>query len=117
MKKKIVRKNIHLTLTFGSNSSRMLREIRSLYRLNLVDKVEVFSMYIPNIDNSELQSEKLIIANGVFNKLEAVSTIKFIKYLWFLLKSFSRYFLVNIHSIHCHSLHVLPVGVLLKIFS
>jgi glycosyltransferase involved in cell wall biosynthesis len=115
MKKGLARKNVHLTLTFGSKSSRILREVNSLKKLNLVDVIEVFSMYISDADQPEVASDNSYISTRAFANLHVVRGIRILQYLLFLWKAFRKFCFLDLHSIHCHSLHVLPLGVLLKL--
>ena len=76
MKKGLARKNVHLTLTFGSKSSRILREVNSLKKLNLVDVIEVFSMYISDADQPEVASDNSYISTRAFANLHVVRGIR-----------------------------------------
>jgi hypothetical protein len=108
--------NLHIYPSPFRYESRILKETKSLIDNNLVNKIIIASTW----DNGLLKFEKIddyrfikrfnLLSNN-FNKFVF---FKLFLYFEFTIKVFFEYRKVKLEYINCHSLLVLPIGVLLK---
>lgn len=110
--------NLHIYPSPLTNMSRIMREAKSLVRLCLVDEIYLIGYNEKNYPVKEKLSDKITI-----HRLSIKSNVnerKYFRYLSFI-EFFFKAIIVSLKYkpsiINCHSLHVLPIGVLLKIFA
>lgn len=110
--------NLHIYPSPLTNMSRIMREAKSLVRLCLVDEIYLIGYNEKNHPVKEKLSDKITI-----HRLSIKSNVnerKYFRYLSFI-EFFFKAIIVSLKYkpsiINCHSLHVLPIGVLLKIFA
>jgi glycosyltransferase involved in cell wall biosynthesis len=111
--------NLHIYPTPFQFESRILRETESLIYLGLVDQIIIVSSWKfglneeENIDsNISVRRIKSIFSNRAlipFNKL-----VLYFEFYFHVIKLFKS---SKINIINCHSLFVLPIGVILKLFN
>jgi glycosyltransferase involved in cell wall biosynthesis len=109
--------NLHIYPTPFLFESRILRETNSLIKLKLVDKIHIVSTWNDNLLESEqIDSNRLVIRfkfNVGINHNSLIS--KILNYILFYFYVLKHYYAANITVINCHSLLILPIGVILKI--
>jgi glycosyltransferase involved in cell wall biosynthesis len=109
--------NIHIYPSQLTNESRIEKEVKSLIDLQLVDKVIVLG-----INNGSLPKEVNFYQGVKFIRLDTIfssSDSRVLRYILFFEYSIRAFFFIfnsKANIINCHSLHVLPIGALLKIF-
>lgn len=110
--------NLHIYPSPFRFESRILKETKSLIELNLIDQIIIAStweqdlLFVEEIDaNRYLKRFKLF-----FNSFKKNPLVDIFKYFEFIIKVFWYYRSQNIAYVNCHSLLVLPIGVLLKKF-
>lgn len=111
-------RNVHIYQSDFTHESRILKETKSLVDSGLIDEIIVVAIWRHGLEVNEVLDRKRhiwrvrprtrIIATG--NLLKALSIIE-----W-LLRVFWRFRNQQINVINCHSLVVLPLGVLFKAF-
>lgn len=109
--------NLHIYPTPFVFESRILRETNSLIKMKLVDKVHIVSTWNNNLSESEQIDPSRCVRrlkfNLPFDKNYRIS--KVLNYIFFYYYVLKEYYSVNVFVVNCHSLLVLPIGVLLKI--
>jgi glycosyltransferase involved in cell wall biosynthesis len=110
--------NLHIYPSPFRFESRILKETKSLIDLNLIDQIIIASTWEKGLlfrediySNISLKRFKLFSGSLKKNPL-----FDLFKYFEFILRVFWCYRAQNIAYINCHSLLVLPIGVLLKKF-
>lgn len=109
--------NIHIVYSPFKHESRILKESRSLIKLKLVDSIKIIAYNdgkSPEHENIDSNTTLWRIPLELSKKLKIKS--EFAGYLEFSLKALFRNKYSRNDIINCHSLHVLPIGVLIKIF-
>jgi glycosyltransferase involved in cell wall biosynthesis len=110
--------NLHISLTKFSNESRVLKICHSLLKTGLVDKVFVAALYDPSVLEDELYTPSIEVKRFKLKSRDWSKSffIQFIKYCEFVYKVYHYYANKNIKVINVHSLALLPLGVILKIY-
>jgi glycosyltransferase involved in cell wall biosynthesis len=109
--------NLHIYPTPFQFESRILRETESLINFKLVDKILIVSTWEVGLKENEVIDEKRSVKRlkSVFNSKSNNSFIKVIRYFEFHFQVLKLFKSKKINSINCHSLFVLPIGVILKL--
>ncbi len=109
-------KNLHIYPSPFRHETRILKETKSLIDNHLVDEIIIASTWdyglldVEQIDQVRSIKRFKLISNYFKNGL----FFKIIQYLEFIIKVFWHFRSVKLDYINCHSLLVLPIGVLLK---
>lgn len=107
--------NIHIYPTTYIGETRILKETRSLLKLGLVDQI-----LLVGIHEAGLKGKEEIYKGVQVNRLKLrfmnspVKWIRYLSFVEFIIKSYIHVRKLNGEIINVHSLHVLPIGVLLK---
>lgn len=112
------RVNLHIYPSPFRFESRILKETKSLIDLNLIDQIIIASTWEKDLPfgeeidfNRSLKRFKLF-----FNSFKKNPLVDIFKYFEFIIRVFWYYRSQNIAYVNCHSLLILPIGVLLKRF-
>jgi glycosyltransferase involved in cell wall biosynthesis len=107
--------NLHIYPSPFLNESRILREACTIERSGVFDKIELVGLLSEGLDRETRLSDKTNIfrlpgesRRGILNRY------KFIRHLIWVGNVYKRYKSVPVSCINCHSLTVLPLGVLMK---
>lgn len=109
--------NIHIYPSLLTNESRIEKEVISLIDLKLADEVIVVGL-----NNGKLPKKVDFYPGVKFVRLQTITPIsglrafRYILFLEYALRAFCFILNSNADIINCHSLHVLPIGVLIKHF-
>lgn len=109
-------KNLHIYPSPFRHETRILKETKSLIDNNLIDQIIIASTWdfglleVEQIDTGRTVKRFKLISNYFKNVL----IFKIIQYIEFIIKVFWHFRSVKLEYINCHSLLVLPIGVLLK---
>lgn len=111
--------NLHVYPSPFKFESRILRETKSIIELGLADEVIVASGWDKGLKDWERIDEKRSVKRFklFFDRFKKNPLVDVLKYFEFILKVFVFYKAKNVKIINCHSLFVLPVGYLLKLFA
>ena len=110
--------SLHVSLTEFRNESRVLKEVETLIRFKLFDKVYVSALHASDLPVSQVFGEGIEVfrIKLVTRKFGSGLFFKFLRYLEYCFKIVVRYKSSNINCVNVHSLGLLPLGVLLKFF-
>jgi hypothetical protein len=113
-----MRSNLHIYPSPFRFETRILKESKSLISQNLVDNVIIASTWeMGLLENELLDSERSVKRFKLFfNRFRKSKLIDSLKYCEFIFKVFFYYRSKKLNFVNCHSLLVLPIGVLLKKF-
>ena len=110
--------NVHLYTSSGSNESRLLKEFESIEMLGLSKSIIFLGIAAQGYSSLEKITDEVtihrlpLISSGIKVRIFA----KLFSLLEYQIRAFFWVFMRRATQLHCHSLMVLPVGVLLKIF-
>lgn len=115
----MIRTNLHIYPSPFKFESRILRETKSIIELGLADKIVVASGWSEGLQEyEEIDKDRTVKRFKLFfDKFPKNPITHTLKYIEFILKIFFYYYGKSINSVNCHSLFVLPVGYLMKIFN
>ena len=110
------KRNLHIYQTDFRFESRMIKETRSLIALNLVDEIIIAAMHSDGQQEEEQFEQNIMVKrfrllSKKYSKIRILRMFSKIEFLVKLLFNYRKYHFVYIN---CHSILVLPVGVLLK---
>jgi glycosyltransferase involved in cell wall biosynthesis len=107
--------NIHIYPSTLSNESRIEKEVMSLIKLKIVDQIIVLGYNDGNLERETTFSEsiKFIRINTLLSKSQ-LSFLRHLLFLEFSIRAFFFIFRAKVKIINCHSIHVLPIGILLR---
>lgn len=110
--------NLHIYPSPFKFESRILRETKSIIDFRLAEKVIVASGWRKGMPENEQidQNRSVRRFKLFFDRFSKSSLISILKYFEFILRVFFFYKGKKIKVVNCHSLFVLPVGYLLKLF-
>lgn len=110
--------NFHIYPTPFTNESRILKETNSLLKLKLVSDIVIISTWKAPLPKTEEidKYRKIIRVKGISNYLPDHKIFKLIKYIEFSLSVIFKLLFKKVDIVNCHSLMVLPIGVLIKFF-
>jgi glycosyltransferase involved in cell wall biosynthesis len=110
--------NLHIYPSSLTTATRILKEARSLINLSLVDELHLLGFVEKQSPLEEKLSEKIFL-HRILLKSKTNETIfnRYFTFLEFFFKAIYRAPKYRANIVNCHSLHVLPIGVLLKIFT
>jgi glycosyltransferase involved in cell wall biosynthesis len=95
-----------------------MKEARSLIDLGLVDEVHVLGFVEERLPFTEKISDKIFIHRLLLKSSTMDSKIgRYLNFVIFFIKALFNVSKYKANLINCHSLHVLPLGVLLKFFT
>ena len=117
MKEKIT--NLHIYCLYNKHSSRIFKITTSVTNAGIVDKVIIVAIWEKGLKkHEELDKKREVIRIKTFCQLFPKCKIaRFLKEYEFSVYVFFRFFWKKIDIINAHSVEVLPVGSLLKIFT
>ena len=109
--------NLHMYPTPYRFESRMIKETNSLINFKLVSDIIILGLWEPGLKREESTGNRTTIYRkklffDKFGKNIVFKLLKFVEYFFLAIKLGSR---KNIEIINCHSIHVLPAGVFLKL--
>jgi glycosyltransferase involved in cell wall biosynthesis len=109
--------NLHIYPSTFLNESRIEKEVKSLIDLGLVDKViligyECFGK--PKIEN--INSNLSIFRVRLLTQKSKYKLLRYFMFLEFFLKALYISMKTEYSIVNLHSLHVLPIGILVKVF-
>lgn len=113
-----MRKNLHIYPSPFEFETRILKETKSLIKLNLVDDIVIVSQWKNNQKLEEEIDKKRLVKRFKLGSYSFGKGIfaKALQYTEFIVVVFWKYKRVQFDFVNCHSLLVLPIGVLLKKF-
>jgi len=110
--------NIHLYPSTFLFESRILKETKSLVDSNLVDQIAIIAIWSEGLDEFQSIDKKRFVwrvrlrtrwlGSGNIFKI-----IQFLEWMWVIYRRYRKH---PIAVINCHSLSVLPLGVMFKVF-
>jgi glycosyltransferase involved in cell wall biosynthesis len=110
-----MKNNLHIYPSPLVNETRIFKEIKSIYELNYFDNI-----YLAGISKENLPVEENLASVKIrrfhLNRTNRNLIFEFIKFPIFCLNVFFYFRKKEIKVVNCHSLHVLPIGVLFKVF-
>lgn len=115
MKKKV---NIHIYPSPFKNESRILKETKTIIDSGIADEIIILGSYSKGFQRNEMIDlhRKVHRVKTIFDILPKNLITDLFRFFSFQLVILSKYFFKKVDFINCHSLSVLPVGVLLKSF-
>ena len=110
---------LHVFLTPFTHESRALKEIHSVLRARLTDRVEVAAVWDEGLaEREELEPGASVWRVRLRSKSWPKNTlVQLLKYVEWLTKICRAYRGKDVRLVHCHSLSALPVGFCLKLLS
>lgn len=111
-------KNIHITLTDFRNESRLLKEITSLDNEHIFDEFLVVALGAVDLEEIEQKASNFKVErlNLWSRGLPKSAPFQIIKFLEFMLRSFTALYIEKPTVINIHTLALLPLGVFSKWF-
>jgi glycosyltransferase involved in cell wall biosynthesis len=110
-----MKNNLHIYPSPLVNETRIFKEIKSIYELNYFDNIYLAGITKDNLPAEE-NLESVKIRRFDLKRANRKIILEFIKFPIFCLKVFFYFRKKEIKVVNCHSLHVLPIGVLFKVF-
>lgn len=109
--------NLHIYPSTFKFESRMLKETKSIITLHPEYKIIIVSVHQPPLKKHEkIDERREVIRIPIFGNNESRNKIiKGINYLFFLFRVTSKFIFRKVHAINCHSLPVMPIGVIFKV--
>jgi glycosyltransferase involved in cell wall biosynthesis len=109
--------NLHIYPTPFQFESRILRETESLINFKLVDQILIVSTWKVGLKENEFIDEQRTVRRlkSAFNSKSNNTFTKIIRYFEFHFQVLKLFKNKKINTINCHSLFVLPIGVILKL--
>lgn len=96
--------------------TRIMKETQSLIKLKLVDKIIILSLWKDGLKEMEaIDTNRKVIRFKLFAR-HLLRLSKGLNYIEFIIRIFIMYRSEKLQYVNCHSLFVLPIGVLLKKF-
>lgn len=113
------RTNLHIYPSPFKFESRILRETKSIIEQRLADNVIIASGWESGLKTHEQIDEfrTVIRYKLFFDRFNKNLFTYSLRYVEFILKVFLEFFNKKIATVNCHSLFVLPVGYLLKLYN
>jgi len=109
--------NLHIYPSPLTHESRIDKEVRSLIDLKLVDEVIFLGYESPGKLAHELVYPGVTyIRINLISKYSSLKIFRYLMFVEFFFKAFFLSFRLKYDIINLHSLHVLPIGVFVKIF-
>lgn len=110
--------NLHICLNEFRYESRVLKQVSTLSNLNEINNIYIAALHMPDLKEVEKISEKILLQRF---KLKTRSFgknifVQVIKYIEFVIKILLFYKEKKIKIINVHSLDLLPLGYLFKLF-
>lgn len=110
--------NLHIYPSPFKSETRINKETMSLIDLKLVDRIDILGYWEPGLAEEEQVYPGIWIHRIVIkSKTRSNKLFRYLAFLEFLIKAWIRSSKYKVNIVNCHSLHVLPLGVWLKIFS
>lgn len=111
--------NLHIYPSPFKFESRILRETKSIIQLCLSDEIIIASGWSKGLQDWEQIDQQRSVKRFklFFDRFHKNSLISIFKYFEFIIRVFIFYKRKNVAIINCHSLFVLPIGYLLKLFN
>ena len=107
--------NLHIYPSELTNESRMFKEAQSLIYLNLVDEVYLLGYRKDDLPAKEKIGKSIyIIRLKTLLRFDRNKVVRYLAFFEFLIRALFKSLRMNIAIVNCHSLHVLPIGVLMK---
>jgi glycosyltransferase involved in cell wall biosynthesis len=118
VEKSIARAALHLYPSTFEHESRILKETKSLIDYGLVNKIFIAAVWEPDLEPREQIDEKREVLRIKLKtkNLKGGFWSKALQYYEWTLKVFFVFKKEKIDFVNCHSLRVLPLGMLFKIF-
>ena len=110
--------NLHISLNEFLYPSRVLKQVSTLSTLDRIDNIFIAALHAPDLKEVEKISEKILLQRFKLKTRSLSKNIFFqiIKYIEFVIKILLFYKEKKIKIINVHSLHLLPLGYLFKLF-
>ena len=114
----IIRNSLHISLTEFRNESRVIKLVDSLISHGIFNKVYIAALYAEDLASNEIISPNIelkrfsLISRGL-NKSLFLQVFKFVE---FVVRIFFFYKKYNIGVVNVHSIGLLPLGFLFKLF-
>ncbi len=110
--------NLHIYPSPLTNETRMFKEAKSLTHLSLVNEVHIIGYTENDLPAEEKLNDKIFIHRLLLkSKKQKTKFLRYLSFVEFFFKALFRVPVYKANIINCHSLHVLPIGVFLKIFT
>lgn len=111
-------KNTHITLTPFKNESRLLKQTTTLLHHHVFSEVHIIALWEPGLNEHEQTSSGAIVRRFKLKSRGLATSLPFqlIKYIEFILKCLIYFYKYKINVVNCHSLGLLPIGFLAKLF-
>ncbi len=110
--------NLHIYPSPFKAETRINKETRSLIDLNLVDRIDILGYWEPGLaEEEEVYPGIWIHRIVIILKTHTNKFFRYLSFLEFMFKAMSRASKYKANIVNCHSLHVLPLGVWLKVFT
>ena len=108
--------NLHISLTNIKNESRLFKTAKTLIKKNIFDKIVVVGLHENDLKTTEEFSKNIILKRiklrtKTLPKNLFAQLLKYFEFLLVILFNFKKY-----HVITIHSLGLLPLGILYKLF-
>ena len=109
-------KNVHIYPSSFKHETRMLKETKSIINLKLANFIEIIAFWENGLKEEEqIDTERKVIRLKLFfANFAKIPFLRMLSKLEFIVKSILYYKGKKIHFINCHSILVLPIGVILK---
>jgi hypothetical protein len=107
-------RNLHIYPSSFKFETRIMKETNSLIKLNLVNKIIIVSFWEDGLKEYEdIDENRKVIRFKLCSRYLGIFS-KFFNYVEFTIRLFFKYQSISLDYVNCHSLLVLPIGVLLK---
>tara|TARA_B100000614_G_C14559511_1_gene496693 strand:+ start:1565 stop:2749 length:1185 start_codon:yes stop_codon:yes gene_type:complete len=116
IKMNIKRNNLHISMTAFKHESRVLKETKTIARLDFVDHVFIAALHEESLAEEEIIDKNRTLKRFKLRTRRLPKNIFFqlIKYFEFFLKLYFFYKSRKVSMINIHVLALMPIGVLLK---
>ena len=110
--------NLHISLTNLKNESRVLKETNTLISKKIFQKIFIVGLHEKDLKIDEYVDKDRSIHRMKLKSRKLPKTIMFqiFKYLEFMFRTLLKYRTYDIKVVNVHSLGLLPIGVLFKLF-
>lgn len=117
--KTLISINLHIYPSPITHESRMLKETKSITDAQLVDKVYLVGIWKDGLEEHEQIDARRQIwrVRPLIGSQESSLFIKTLRYIEWQLRILWHFRTSSVKYVNCHSLPVLPIGVLFKLFS
>jgi glycosyltransferase involved in cell wall biosynthesis len=110
--------NLHIYPSPITHESRMLKETKSISDAQLVDEIFLVGMWEHGLESHEPidATRKIWRVRPIIGNQDSTFVIKALRYIEWQLRILWRFRFTFVKYVNCHSLPVLPLGVLFKVF-